>query len=205
MTIKIEYLLIIVALSIGGIFIINGDKIKTALDKPFEQANENPYRELSARAQKYQQTHPEYTITKINNGNSSTVPSHVKHVIYYVAPSWDESGKIHSGGAKSIGRAIADGDEIYIFSQKSSDTAKSNQTNETDKTSANIAGEIRDYQDGHPSEKLTKFNADSPTISMPDNVTHVIFTDNSGKTVSGGNDLVSEAISSNHAIYVFSK
>lgn len=100
---------------------------------------------------------------------------------------------------------IFKGDEIEKLVNNSVQTthvAKS--TKHTNKSDA-ITDVVRDYQREHSSETLTKFKADSETITMPNNVTHVVFTNDNGKIVSGGNDLVSEAIDSSHAIYVFSK
>lgn len=100
---------------------------------------------------------------------------------------------------------IFKGDEIDKFVRNSVQTthvAKS--TKYTNKSDA-VTDVVRDYQREHSSETLTKFKADSQTITMPNNVTHVVFTNDNGKIVSGGNNLVSDAIDSNHAIYVFSK
>jgi hypothetical protein len=100
---------------------------------------------------------------------------------------------------------IFKGDEIgKLLNKPIQTTHVAKSTKLTNKSDA-ITDAVRDYQRKHSSETLTKFKADSQTITMPNNVTHVVFTNDDGKIVSGGNDLVSEAIDSNHAIYVFSK
>lgn len=60
------------------------------------------------------------------------------------------------------------------------------------------------YQTSHANEKLTKINAKANSVTLPDNVTHVIYVNDAGKTVSGAKSETANALNSKHDFYVFS-
>lgn len=73
---------------------------------------------LSEKVSAYTHKHPDYTITKISNSKSVSIPgSHVKHVVY----SDKNSLKVHAGNNQMLGKALNDADEIYIFSDNKKD------------------------------------------------------------------------------------
>lgn len=61
------------------------------------------------------------------------------------------------------------------------------------------------YQTSHANEKLTKFSAKANSVTLPDNVTHVIYVNDAGKTVSGDKSETANALNSKHGFYVFSE
>lgn len=74
--------------------------------------------QLSEKVSAYTQKHPDYTITKISNSKSISIPgSHVKHVVY----SDKNSLHVHAGNNQMLGKALNDADEIYIFSDTKKD------------------------------------------------------------------------------------
>jgi hypothetical protein len=74
--------------------------------------------QLSEKVSVYMHKHPNYTITKISNSKSISIPgSHVKHVVY----SDKNSLQVHAGDNQMLGKALNDADEIYIFSDNNKD------------------------------------------------------------------------------------
>lgn len=61
------------------------------------------------------------------------------------------------------------------------------------------------YQTSHANEKLTKISAKANSVTLPDNVTHVIYVNDAGKTVSGDKSETANALNSKHGFYVFSE
>lgn len=81
---------------------------------------------------------------------------------------------------------------------------KTETSTKIDKTGI-VTKAVSTYQTSHANEKLTKFSAKANSVTLPDNVTHVIYVNDAGKTVSGDKSETANALNSKHGFYVFSE